>query len=153
MSYMDDPGPGTYRLPSTLEANSHALPSKFRTRGRIIISPGKRFVEDLEAKAVPGPGTYSSKDSITGRSVLSTRRSVLAPMIPKSKRAPIIFKSSETPGPGSYGLYSDFAVYRQSAPTERASSVVRKRLPSLGGDQKLTSSMQVERSAHARESL
>lgn len=106
------PGPGTYDPRTQLNSTGHYFLS--RNSGACIFAPvsSRRFHSE-RLKQRLGPGVYEPKLSMntTGQYFFSQFRSTQASAFSKSPRL-TLRKSLNTPGPGSYRLYSAFETKR-----------------------------------------
>ena len=103
-----NPGPGTYSHNSA--AHSSFYTSRSKEKLDRLPKDKKRFPIVYGGK-LPGPGHYSPRNQFSNRGVyvVSTNKTKLGSSFGRQKRgASTAGRNTETPGPGSYKLHSEF---------------------------------------------
>lgn len=107
-------GPGLYKIPNTLNPNSKGLMSKYKSApGFKIVPVGQN--KGRVKKTDNTPHCYENKCEMNGlgKYPISRMKNNAAWSFSKSKRQFFDMKMS-TPGPGYYGMMSDFGIYQSS---------------------------------------
>ena len=104
------PGPGAYNQSIEKKKGEYVLSTCRSAQSIKISSNSPRFLKESGAQS-PAPGAYETdKGFLKNSQILSTVKSSGARLFPRSERKPLLFKS-ESPGPGSYRLPSEFGYY------------------------------------------
>jgi hypothetical protein len=106
------PGPGQYEESLKTNTSGNYISSLYGNTWKIRFAGPKRFKYDI--KKTPGPGTYQMKTMFnkTGFHYTSKYDSMIAKtMGDRPKKFYEKIKKSNTPGPGSYDVFSDFNGY------------------------------------------
>jgi hypothetical protein len=104
------PGPGTYNQSIEKRKGEYFLSTCRSAQSLKISSSSPRFLKESGAQS-PAPGAYETdKGFLKNSQVLSTVKSSGARLFPRSERKTLLF-NSQSPGPGSYRLPSEFGYY------------------------------------------